>query len=120
MNSKHKGSDTTISIVGGLLLWVGWLFFNCASGYEIVDIAPNAIPQMIAINTFIAPSSSAITYCLIEFSGSYFSQDSSMHVIDPCKIMNAILAGLVAITASCNNVDKWAATVIGIVSIDLI
>ena len=29
--------------------------------------------------------------------------------------MNAILAGLVAITASCNNVSLWSAVVIGII-----
>ena len=34
---------------------------------------------------------------------------------DPSKVSNAILAGLVAITASCNNVDHWAAATIGLV-----
>ena len=34
---------------------------------------------------------------------------------DPTKLMNAVLAGLVAITASCNNVEMWAAMVIGMI-----
>ena len=33
---------------------------------------------------------------------------------EPSKIMNAILAGLVAITAPCNHVDHWAASFIGL------
>ena len=44
VNMKYNMSDPSISTVGGLLLWVGWLFFNSASGYEIVDINIDSIP----------------------------------------------------------------------------
>ena len=44
VSGKYEASDTPIAIVGGLLLWVGWLFFNTSSGYEIVDVPKNAIP----------------------------------------------------------------------------
>ena len=71
------------------------------------------MPQRIVINTFIAPSCSAVTFCLFEFTN--FSVSNKMQAHDPCRLMNSILAGLVAITASCNNVDQWAAAVIGVV-----
>ena len=66
LNGKYEASDTPIAIVGGLLLWCGWIFFNSSSGYEIVDVSKNALPQLIALSTFIAPASSAMTFCLIE------------------------------------------------------
>ena len=92
---------------------MGWIFFNASSGYEIVDIERTFIPQLIALNTFIAPATSALTFVLFEHikisTGSGFSPQ------DPGKIMNAILAGLVAITAPCNNVEMWAAAIIGVI-----
>ena len=36
IDGQHEASDLPIAIVGGLLLWVGWIFFNASSGYEIV------------------------------------------------------------------------------------
>ena len=66
VSGKYVPSDPPIAIVGGLLLWVGWLFFNSSSGYEIVDVPKNAIPQRIVLNTFIAPSASALTFALFE------------------------------------------------------
>ena len=38
-----------------------------------------------------------------------------MQANDPSRLMNSILAGLVAITASCNNVEMWAAALIGVI-----
>ena len=100
-------------IGGGLLLWVGWFFFNAASGYEIVDVTETAIPQLIVINTILAPSSAALTFIIYEYCD--FSACSKMSPQDPSRIMNAILAGLVSITAPCNNVEPWAACIIGII-----
>ena len=65
------------------------------------------------MNTFIAPAASALTFCLFEHT--QFSISSGMSPRDPGKLVNAILAGLVAITAPCNNVQMWAAAIIGIV-----
>ena len=44
VTGAYEASDIPLSIVGGLLLWVGWIFFNASSGYEIVDISKNALP----------------------------------------------------------------------------
>ena len=76
INEKyHPSSDLVISIIGGILLWVGWLYFNCVSGYEVVDYTSSGIPSLIAINTLLAPSSSALTFCLLEFTN--FNRDAS-------------------------------------------
>ena len=40
----YEASDTSMAIAGGLILWVGWFYFNAASGYEIVDVTTSAIP----------------------------------------------------------------------------
>ena len=71
------------------------------------------MPQLIAINTFVAPAASALTFTIFEHTN--FSTGSEMRSNDPSRLMNSILAGLVAITASCNNVEIWAAVVIGTV-----
>ena len=65
------------------------------------------------INTILAPSCAALTFIIYEYSDFYDS--SKISVQDPGRIMNSILAGLVAITAPCNNVEPWAACIIGII-----
>ena len=106
-------SEPEISTVGGLLLWVGWLFFNSASGFEIVDITPDSIPTNIAVNTIAAASAAGCFYGLYKYAS--FDNFQRMRVQEAGGLMNAILAGLVAITASCNNVSLWSAVVIGII-----
>ena len=113
MTGKYESSDTPVAIVGGLLLWVGWLFFNSSSGYEIVDVTNNAIPERIMMNTCLAPCASALTFVICE--KTKWTTSNGLEVRDPSRIMNSILAGLVAITASCNNVSEWSAIWIGII-----
>ena len=38
-----------------------------------------------------------------------------MHPVDPSKLMNSILVGLVSILALCNNVEPAAALIIGVI-----
>ena len=111
INASYSMSEPEISTIGGLLLWVGWLFFNSASGYEIVDITSDAIPTNIAINTIAAASAAGCFYGICKFAS--FENFNRMRVQEAGGIMNAILAGLVAITASCNNVSLWSAVIIG-------
>ena len=68
VKSKYVSSDIPIAVVGGLLLWTGWIFFNTASGYEIVNVPHSAMPQSITINTFVAPAASALAFLLVEMT----------------------------------------------------
>ena len=65
------------------------------------------------MNTFLAPCASALTFVVVE--KTKWSTSNGLEVRDPSRIMNSILAGLVAITASCNNVTEWSSIVIGFV-----
>ena len=113
IDAKYNMSDPAISTVGGLLLWVGWLFFNSASGYEAVDLTVDSIPTRITINTIVSGSAAGIFYSLITYLG--ISHTDRMRVRGAGGIMNAILSGLVAITSACNNVSLTASAIIGIV-----
>ena len=53
-------------MVGGGILFTGWIFFNTASSYEIVDITGTTEPALIFINTLLAPACASLTYYLLE------------------------------------------------------
>ena len=112
--AKYCSSEPQISLIGGLLLWVGWIFFNSASGYEIVMLSYDSIPTNIAINTFSAAAVSGLSFACFEVIS--FSNAHRMKIHSGGQIMNAILSGLVGITASCNNVSVSSAATIGLVS----
>ena len=113
VKSKYVASDIPIAIVGGLLLWTGWLFFNSSSGYEIINPVRQAMPTAILAKTLASPAGAASLFLLVEMTR--YQVKNTQHFHNPMKLMNAILAGLVAITASCNNVEVWASVVIGMV-----
>lgn len=52
-----------------------------------------------------------MTYYLFEHVR--YRSTSTMHPVDPSKVMNSILVGLVSVTASCNNIDPIPAAIIG-------
>ena len=60
-----------------------------------------------------APCGSVILFLLLEMTR--YQVKNTQHFHNPMRVMNAILAGLVAITASCNNVEVWASTIIGMI-----
>ena len=78
LGAKYNMSDPAISTVGGLLLWVGWLFFNSASGYEIVDFTLDGIPTRIAVNTLAAGACSGLSYSIHNYTS--FASPNRMRV----------------------------------------
>ena len=97
-----QGHSVTLGALGVFILWFGWYGFNGA--------AATSVPQLASIflTTTVAPAVATVT-CLIFTWIKNGKPDVSM-------CLNASLAGLVGVTAGCNNVDAIGATVIGIVS----
>ena len=87
---------------------------TCAAGYDVVEFDHKAVPQIIATNTMVSGAAAGVTYALIDYLE--FTVHNRMRVQDPQGILNSVLSGLVAISASCNNVGVSSATIIGSVA----
>ncbi|MCM1498018.1 MAG: ammonium transporter [Clostridium sp.] len=96
------GHNLTIGALGVFILWLGWYGFNGAAATSVDQLAS------IFVTTTIAPSIATIV-CMLFTWIKYGHPDVSM-------CLNASLAGLVAITASCDVTDAAGAIVIGAVA----
>ncbi|PXF47142.1 Ammonium transporter 1 member 2 [Gracilariopsis chorda] len=108
-NSEGKpmpmpGHSATLCTLGTFLLWVGWYGFNPGSALGITG-GLNATVQRCAVTTTISGAVGGITTLVLKKLLDHF--------FDLLSVLNGILAGLVAITASCAFVDVWASVIIG-------
>ena len=95
-----KGSNIALSAVGCVAIFIGWLGFNAGSAGVFYEQTPS-----ILINTIFAGTSGGITVillCLLRHSK-----------LRPKLIINGILSGLVAITASADLSGSGTAGIIG-------
>lgn len=97
---KIHGSNLPLSVLGVMLLWIGWLGFNGGSAL----VLSNQIPVII-VNTILA----GVAGMLVRLFMACWRTGS----IEIECLINGSLAGLVAITASCNAVGTLPAIIIG-------
>lgn len=100
------GHSATLCTLGTFLLWFGWYGFNPGSALGITGGAFNQV-QRCAVTTTIAGAVGGITTLVVK--------KVLEHTFDLLAVLNGVLAGLVAITASCAFVDPWAAVIIGFI-----
>ena len=96
------GHNLTIGALGVFILWLGWYGFNGAAATSLEDLGS------IFLTTTIAPAVATVV-CMIFTWIKYGKPDVSM-------CLNASLAGLVAITASCDVTDCAGSFIIGAVA----
>ena len=96
------GHNIPLGALGAFILWFGWYGFNGAAATSGSQLAS------IFLTTTIAPAIATVTTLLFTWIKNG-KPDVSM-------CFNACLAGLVGVTAGCNNVDALGSTIIGIVS----
>ncbi|MEO8540336.1 MAG: ammonium transporter [bacterium] len=96
-----------LGVLGVFILWLGWYGFNPGSTL-VVTGGFAAVAAKVAVTTTLAACAAAVTAVFFTKmkSGKY----------DIGIILNAVLGGLVGITAGCATVDPWAAVVIGMVA----
>jgi ammonium transporter len=99
---KIQGSNLPMAMLGGMLLWFGWLGFNGGSTLEFSDQVASII-----LNTVISGVAGMLTTGLL-------SLIIYKH-IEVEILLNGSIAGLVAITAACHAVSSLTAAVIGAV-----
>ncbi|MDE6636183.1 MAG: ammonium transporter, partial [Lachnospiraceae bacterium] len=96
------GHNLTIGALGVFILWLGWYGFNGAAATQTSQLAS------IFVTTTISPAIATVV-CMIFTWLKYGKPDVSM-------CLNASLAGLVAITASCDCTDALGSIIIGAVA----
>ncbi|MEM7756676.1 MAG: ammonium transporter [Cyanobacteria bacterium P01_A01_bin.40] len=99
---KIHGSNLPFSVLGVMLLWVGWFGFNGGSTFALT----NEIP-IIIVHTVLAGAAGMIGAGLL---GWYRAG-----IVEAETLINGSIAGLVSITASCNSVATPIAMLIGLV-----
>jgi len=98
------GHNLSISALGCLILWLGWFGFNPGS---TMAADPFAISHIV-VTTNLAAAMGGVAATII--SWLYLGKP------DLSMIINGVLAGLVAITASCAYVNLGSAALIGLVA----
>ena len=96
------GHSITLGALGVFILWLGWYGFNGAAATSASELAS------IFLTTTIAPSVATVVTMI------YTWVKNSKPDVSMC--LNASLAGLVGITAGCDAMDAFGASVVGIVS----
>ena len=100
--NAFPGHSMALGSLGVFILWLGWYGFNGAAATSMEQLGS------IFLTTTIAPAISTVV-CMIFTWSKYGKPDVSM-------CLNASLAGLVAITASCDVTDAFGAIIIGAVA----
>lgn len=95
------GHSLTLGALGVFILWFGWFGFNPGSSLAGTDLSIGSI----AVTTNLSAAAAAIVTMFITWD-RYGKPDVSM-------TLNAVLGGLVAITAGCASVTPLGAVAIG-------
>lgn len=113
------GHNTSLFVLGVMILWFGWYGFNPGSQLAIITPAGStySVASAVAnsaVTTSLSPAASGLTGLLL--TAILLKIKTGKHHWDIMAMGNSTLAGLVAITAGCSTVYPWAAIVIGIVA----
>ena len=100
--NAFPGHNLPIGCLGVFILWLGWYGFNGAAATDVPTLGS------VFLTTTVAPAVATVVAMLFTWF-KYGHPDVSMS-------LNASLAGLVAITASCDVTDALGAVIIGAVA----
>ena len=98
----HRPHNLPFVMLGAALLWFGWFGFNAGAAADAAEAG------LIWINTLVCPAAGMLGWLLVE----------RLRDGHPTSLGSAsgIVAGLVAITPACANVDPGWSIVLGLVS----
>ncbi len=99
------GHNIAFAGLGVFILWIGWYGFNPGSQLVYFGAADAEATTFIALTTTIAAAAGAVAAMIVAWS--LFSKP------DVTMALNGALAGLVGITANCDQVTQVGALIIG-------
>jgi Amt family ammonium transporter len=111
---EMPGHNTSLFVLGVMILWFGWYGFNPGSQLILVGGTNSDAVANAALTTTIAPGVAGMSAL---FAKSFIGRKAAGRMTYDVGVMgNGCLAGLVAITAGCSTVYPWGAVCIGAVA----
>lgn len=110
--AHYEPASTPFVVIGTFILWVSWLFFNGGSTVDMFQPRVVGTPK-IMMNTIIAGATGGLVAVILK--PVFFRTYTSYMTYDIAALCNGVLGGLVSITGACNNVQPWAAFLIGMI-----
>ncbi|CAB3376280.1 Hypothetical predicted protein [Cloeon dipterum] len=109
-DAEFDGHSTPAVAMGGMVLFVGFLAFNCASLLHISQPGDGELVAKVIVNTVLSGSGGVIGGLLASRLGLLGGDKywSYLHTL------NVGLFGMVSVCANCDAVDIWAAWVIAL------
>lgn len=95
-------------VLGTFILWFGWYGFNCGSTYGALGYKNDLIGK-VGMHTSLGGIGGGIVTYLLHF----YDNKNTNKKYSVAAMCNGVLAGLVAITASCDNINSYCALIIG-------
>jgi Amt family ammonium transporter len=96
-------SSLTLTMVGGVLLWVGWFGFNAGSA-----TAADGIAALAMANTFVATAAAGLSWMTFEWMAK--GKPSLLGLV------SGVIAGLVAVTPAAGFAGPMGAIVLGVIA----
>jgi Amt family ammonium transporter len=93
----------TLTMVGGVLLWVGWFGFNAGSA-----LAADGKAALAMANTFVATAAAGLSWMILEWMAK--GKPSLLGLI------SGVIAGLVAVTPAAGFVGPMGAIILGLIA----
>jgi Amt family ammonium transporter len=93
----------TLTMVGGVLLWVGWFGFNAGSALQA-----NGTAALAMANTFVATAAAGLSWMFLEWMSK--GKPSLLGLI------SGVIAGLVAVTPAAGFAGPMGAIVLGLIA----
>lgn len=107
--NRFQPNSVLSVVMGTFLLWFGWFGFNGASSLGVSGGGHITVGR-VCVNTTLSGAVGGIVAVLMT---KYTDENKKL---DICSFTNGVLGGLVGITAGCNQMDTWAAVIIGALS----
>ena len=101
------GHSAPLVVLGTFILWFGWYGFNPGSMLAIAGVGLPTATARTACTTTLGAAAGGVTTLALK----YFLDG----IWDLISVCNGLLAGLVAVTASCSVIEPWAALICGFV-----
>ncbi|GAB5369560.1 hypothetical protein AAMO2058_001415500 [Amorphochlora amoebiformis] len=107
VDRKPRGHSVMMAFIGTVLLWFGWFGFNAGSTLGVSE------GRFIVAVTCLFNSSLASSSAIISMTVTGLLLPGKFSLPD---VLNAALAGLVAITAGCATTTPWGAIITGLLA----